>query len=128
MSTKLNSMAVVTVEKVNAGTTSTGKEIKAFDKNEKQNVFLRPLAGTVPNRMFMPGTIAESSGFEVSKTYGILVTERDEDPQYGRQFDFRVVKEMSFMEAVQASEQMPVEVINVNAEVTQPAYDPSSSL
>lgn len=65
----------------------TPKEGNHFDKNGKQNVFLQPVAGKIPDTaMVLSGTVAEAAGIEIGKTLLIMVNEKKPDPVYGRQF------------------------------------------
>lgn len=57
------------------------------DRNEKNPILLVSIAGKMPNRAVLSGTIAERNGFEVGKKYMISYTE-GETNQYGRQFSF----------------------------------------
>jgi hypothetical protein len=57
------------------------------DKNGVSNVYLRPIAGKMPNRaMVLSGTIAESEGLTPGIMALVQVTEREPNPEYGRQF------------------------------------------
>lgn len=63
------------------------KEGSHTDKNGKQNIFLKPLAGKMPNKaMVLAGSVAEQAGILPGKVYLCMVTERNPDAQYGRQF------------------------------------------
>lgn len=90
------------VASVNAFT----KEGKAFDKNGNQNVILNIVAGRCPNRNVISGTVAQNIGIEIGKTYLFSVTEGQEDPQYGRQFVYNKLKELTAMEIVTAAKEM----------------------
>jgi hypothetical protein len=85
--------------------TFNSKEAKA-DKNGLAPVILNIVAGKCPNRNVISGTIADSMGIEVGHTYLLSVTEGNEDPQYGRQFVYNKLKEVSAMEIVQAAREM----------------------
>lgn len=70
-----------------------GKNAKS-DKNGKTPVLLVSIAGRMPNRSVLAGTIAESSGFEPGKKYMVSYTE-GEPNVYGRQFSFTNEGEVS---------------------------------
>lgn len=77
-----------------------GKGVTA-DKNGKLPVVLQPISGTSPRGLnVLSGTVAENSGFEPGKTYGVIATERPADEEYGRQFSFTKVGEVSAIEAM----------------------------
>lgn len=60
---------------------------ESFDVNGKQAVILIPVAGKIPNRNTIAGTVAEREGLEIGKTY--LVSFREvESNEYGRQFQW----------------------------------------
>lgn len=64
------------------------------DKNGKNPILLVSIAGKMPNRAVISGTIAENSGFEVGKKYMVSYTE-GEPNVYGRQFSFTNEGEVS---------------------------------
>ena len=99
-----------------------GKTIKA-DKNGLAPVILNIVAGKCPNRTVISGTVADSMGIEVGHTYLLSVTEGNEDPQYGRQFVYNKLKEVSAMEIVQSAKEMDkAEIFQLEATtVAQPA-------
>lgn len=78
-----------------------------LDKNGKQNVFLTPVAGKIPNQaMVITGTVAEKAGIEIGKTLLIMIGEKDPDPKHGRQFNHTVLGEVK-----------PTEILNVRKEL-----------
>lgn len=86
---KFNGLAVVTVTNWNNGKS---------DKNGENPVLLKGLAGTIPNRSILSGTLAKNQGFEAGNTYAIQIEERAEDPIYGRQFAFTPVEKIKAYE------------------------------
>jgi len=76
------------------------------DKNGQSPVYLNVVAGKCPNRNVLSGTIAKSIGIEVGKTYLLSVKEGEPSEQYGRQFVYQKLKELSAMEIVQSVAQM----------------------
>lgn len=65
------------------------------DKNGRMSVMLQCLAGTMPNRNVLSGTVAERAGFEVGKTYVAQVREDGYDVQFGTSFTFVKVQELT---------------------------------
>lgn len=88
-----NAIIIASVNKFNQGTT---------DKNGKEPVMLNVLAGKCPNRNVISGTIAESLGIEVGKTYMFQVREGKTDSQYGRQFVYNKLGEMDLLSILDA--------------------------
>ncbi len=64
------------------------KEGKSQDKNGKQNVILLPIAGKIPSKNVLAGTVAEGEGFEIGKTYLASVRELEPSAEFGRQFQW----------------------------------------
>jgi hypothetical protein len=79
---KFNGLAICTVAQMQASDT-----IKA-DKNGLLPVILTALAGKIPSKRIIAGTIAQSSGFVPGASYVVAFTEGEEDEQFGRQFQF----------------------------------------
>lgn len=65
------------------------------DRNGLSSVMIQCIAGKMPNRNVLSGTVAQRSGFEVGKTYLIDVREQGRDMVYGLDFNFILVKEMT---------------------------------
>lgn len=65
------------------------------DKNGIQNVYLKCIAGKVPNKaLVVAGTVAQRAGMAVGQTLLIMVDEREPDAVYGRQFNHTVLGEV----------------------------------
>lgn len=117
-------MAVVNVQQFR---TSEGL---STDKNGKQDVILLPIAGKIPNRQVLAGTIAESNGFVVGKTYLVNITKLEPTDkaaesrnlaEYPHQFNWTVLKELDAFEILQASKELgSPEVYNVDKKVEEP--------
>lgn len=90
---KFSGMAVVTAVELSH---------KAADKNGLLPVMLISVAGTIPNRNVLSGTVADSAGIEVGKTYLVQCTEVEADPTYGRRFNWLKLGEPTLMEVAQA--------------------------
>lgn len=88
----LNNLILVTVTPF-SGTTST-------DKNGKFPVMLQCLAGVMPNRNVLSGTVAERAGFEVGKTYLANVRELGVDQVFGPAYTFIKVMECKSAEDI----------------------------
>lgn len=100
-----NGMIIASVNRYNQGTT---------DKNGKEPVILNVIAGKCPNRTVLAGTIAETMGIEIGKTYLFSVREGNPDEQYGRRFVFSSLKELQAMEIIEGQKMLGVsEVFSV---------------
>jgi hypothetical protein len=80
------------------------------DKNGKMPVMLQLIAGIMPNRNVLSGTVAERAGFVVGKTYLAQVRERGTDEVFGQDFNFLPVKEI----------ESPVDVLKLQKEMGKP--------
>ncbi len=64
------------------------------DKNGESSVMLQCLAGRMPNRNVLSGTVAARMGIEVGKSYLMNVRESGFDKQFGADFTFTKIKEL----------------------------------
>lgn len=64
------------------------------DKNGEQAVMLQCIAGKMPNRNVLSGTVAKRTGFEIGKSYLVQVRESGFDKKYGTDFTFIKIKEV----------------------------------
>ena len=64
------------------------------DKNGEMPVMLQCIAGTMPNRNVLSGTVARRAGFEVGKTYLVNVRESGYDQLFGADFTFTKVADL----------------------------------
>lgn len=64
------------------------------DKNGENPVMLQCIAGKMPNRNVLSGTVAQRAGFEVGKTYLVNVRKNGTDKIFGEDFAFIKVKEL----------------------------------
>jgi hypothetical protein len=79
----------------------------SLDKNGKQAIILLPVAGSMPNRNILAGTTAERSGFEEGKSYLATVRETEVSAEYGRQFQWTKVFEVtSPLEVIKATKEL----------------------
>ena len=76
---------------------------ESLDKNGKQAIILLPVAGKIPNRNVISGTIAEREGLEAGKSYLCTVRENEASKEFGRQFSFSKVAEASVMDIINSS-------------------------
>lgn len=70
------------------------------DKNNEMPVILTPVAGTIPSKRTIAGTVAKNNGLEANKTYLISVNEVEPDPQYGRRFNWTALAEVTSSEII----------------------------
>ena len=71
------------------------------DKNGAMPVILDVVAGKCPNKRVLSGTVAERAGMESGKAYLMKAEEIDSD-EYGRQFRYSAIKELSLSELLEA--------------------------
>ena len=94
---KNSGLAIVAVS------TFQGKEAQA-DVNGLMPIYLTPVAGTIPNRNVLAGTVAKNSGFEEGKSYLAKFTRLENDPDYGIQFGWTKVSEVTDPMAIISAE------------------------
>lgn len=83
----LNTMVVAAVTNFSGTTTP--------DKNGEMPIMLQGIAGVMPNRNVLSGTVGKRSGLEVGRTYLLLVREVGIDTTFGQDFNFTKVMELS---------------------------------
>lgn len=105
----LNEIILVSANPFNQGTP---------DKNGKMPIILNVIAGKSPNRLVLSGTVAESIGLTVGKSFLMQVREVEPDPQYGRQFNHQVLGEItSALDLIKASKELgTAQVFSVDAD------------
>ena len=82
------------------------------DKNGLDSVVLIPFGGTSPRGLnVICGTNAQMQGFVLNKCYIVTATERPEDPEYGRQFNFTAIAEVNPFDALTYSSNNPTRVL-----------------
>lgn len=64
------------------------------DKNNKFPVMLQCIAGKMPNRNVLSGTVAERTGIEIGRTYLMQVREVGTDKLFGQDFNFVKIREL----------------------------------
>lgn len=64
------------------------------DKNGEDPVYLSLLAGVMPNRNIISGTIAKREGMLAGGMYLVHVTEGKVDKEYGRQFSISRLEDL----------------------------------
>jgi hypothetical protein len=95
----LNTMIVVAVTNFSGTTTP--------DKNGAAPLMLQCIAGTMPNRNVLSGTVAQRAGFEVGRTYLANVRETGYDEVFGPDYTFVKIMELkSGLDIVQASREL----------------------
>lgn len=77
------------------------------DKNGEAAVMLQCIAGTMPNRNVLSGTVARRAGFEVGNTYLANVRETGYDDVFGPDYTFVKIHELKTgLDIVQASKEL----------------------
>lgn len=75
------------------------------DKNGLMPVILIGIAGEIPSKSVISGTVAQRMGIYEGSIYLFQANEIESDPLYGRQFNFMAIsKELSAIETLQASD------------------------
>lgn len=74
------------------------------DKNGLNPVMLVSVAGIIPNRNVLSGTVAANLGIVPGKTYLVQCTETEPDEKYGRRFRYNKLSEPTMMEIVQSQQ------------------------
>lgn len=88
------------IVKVNSFQGSANRPAVA-DKNGFAPVLLSAHNGNLPtNGRVISGTVAQRSGLEVGKNYAVKVTLTKIDEQYGEQYQYEVIGELSTMEVL----------------------------
>ena len=70
------------------------------DKNGLESVMLQLIAGKMPNRNVLSGTVAHRLGIKVGETYLMNVREQGEDIEFGQDFTFIKVKHLTEAEDI----------------------------
>ena len=65
------------------------------DSNGLMPVYLNPICGNVPDRNVIAGTVARNAGFEEGKAYLAKWTRLEDDAEYGVQYGWTKVNEMT---------------------------------
>ncbi len=114
MSAKINSLVLVAVAMFQGSTERPAES----DINGHMPVILNPLAGSMPNRRVLSGTVAINAGFIPGKTALVAITETEPDAEYGRRFNFTVANNnVSLLETLEASKALGApQVIDIDAE------------
>lgn len=100
---RINELIVVKVTEF-SGTTGV-------NKNGVPSVMLQCIAGKIPNKNTIDGTVAQRSGFVIGKTYLAQVRERGFDLVYGRDFTWIALQELTSLEVIQAKKELGEPVI-----------------
>lgn len=103
-----------------------GKE--SLDSNGKQAIWLSPVAGVIPNKNTISGTVAERSGIDPDKCYLVSINELEESEypegyksSYGRQFRFQKVAECSAVDVPKLQKELGSgSIVNVD-QIEEPA-------
>jgi hypothetical protein len=72
------------------------------DKNGHYPVILQVFAGKAPNRIVISGTVAINGGLIPGKSYIAQCREQEYNEEYGRQFIWTALSEMSVMDILTA--------------------------
>lgn len=65
------------------------------DKNGENPVMIQCIAGKMPNRNVISGTVAKRLGVEIGHTYLLQIREQGKDKQFGLDFTFIKIRELT---------------------------------
>ena len=82
-------------------------ENSGADVNGLMPVYLNPICGIIPDRNVLSGTIARNAGFEEGKSYLAKWTRLEDDAEYGVQYGWTKVNEITD----------PLAIINAEAQL-----------
>ena len=82
-------------------------ENSGADVNGLMPVYLNPICGNVPDRNVIAGTVARNSGFKEDKSYLVKWTRLEDDAEYGVQYGWTKVNEITD----------PLAIINAEAQL-----------
>lgn len=93
----------------------------SLDKNGEKPVVLTAVAGEMPNRNIMSGTVAKSAGLEPGKAYLVQSRETEASDEYGRQFVFTKIGEpLGAMDIIKAQRELgDAKVFDVGVSITE---------
>ena len=77
------------------------------DSNQLMPMYLNPICGNIPDRNVLSGTVARNSGFEEGKSYLAKWTRLEDDAEYGVQYGWTKVNEITD----------PLAIINAEAQL-----------
>jgi hypothetical protein len=96
----MNNLIVATVTSFSGTTTP--------DKNGNMPVMLQCIAGVMPNRNVLSGTVAKRLGIEIGKTYLFQVRQNGNDEFFGPDFTFvKVTEFQNGLDIVKAVQELP---------------------
>lgn len=100
------------------------------DKNGLMPVILIGIAGEIPSRTVISGTVAQRMGIYEGDVYLFQADELEEDAMYGRQFTFIAIsKQLSAIETLQAGDFVgKLKIINVDALESSDEFIPDGAL
>ena len=115
-----NSIVLVKATQIAAGTIFKSGKVAQLDRNQQEPMLMSPVAGKFPNRsLIISGTVALSAGFKPDKTYLASITEVEAN-EYGRQFQWKMLKEVSAVEIIETQERLGnVTVFNVSEKTSE---------
>lgn len=114
------------VVKVNRFSGSTNRPAVA-DKNGFAPVILVSYNGTLPEKArVISGTVAHRAGLETGKNYAIKVTMSHLDDQYGEQYQYDVVGEITVLEVATKLREFGQGVVQRNSVEKTPETTPAT--
>ena len=76
------------------------------DKNGLEAILLEPVAGRMPQKRVISGTIADRQLFENGKCYMVAIEQLPDDAQYGEQFRFNNLGLLSGLELMKTCKEL----------------------
>ena len=91
------------------------------DKNGLEPILLEVVAGRMPNRAVVAGTIAEREGFIPNSGCYLVSIDELEANEYGRQFRFKNLDTLKGVELMKTCKEFGKAIsVDVNAQVAEP--------
>ena len=85
------------------------------DKNGNMPVFLSLIAGVMPNRMVLSGTIAEREQLELNEVHLVHFVERESSTEFGRQFSVSSLGKVTPIDLLLAKKELgKAQMVNVD--------------
>lgn len=86
------------------------------DKNGLESIILDAIAGSVPDKRVLSGTIADREGFSPNNSYMVAIEELPSN-EYGRQFRFKNLGQLSGLELMRTCKELGKAItVKVDAE------------
>lgn len=89
------------------------------DKNGLEAILLDVVAGRMPQKRVISGTIADRQRFEVGKCYLVAIEQLPDDPQYGEQWAFKNLDHLQGRELMATCKDLGKGIVVKSGEVVE---------